>query len=233
MNTKNLILINAAVILIICFIFLLIPNKSISIANSKAINKIITPTTVIITKTKEIKPKITIATPTVIDESEFVPKGRPIDPTRNDWIITQNNATHWRNEGISGLDFAFYSNDGLESPIIATHAGIAHLVPNLYPNKMQGMGNFIYVLGYQNKEGLSYNTIYGHIGKFIVYDGKEVKRGDQLGTMRGIPLLDGFTSGIHSHFEIWQCQASNIDYGKPNTNPAECKPIDPEPFTKE
>jgi len=166
---------------------------------------------------------------------EDKPWGRPIDPSRDDWRITQTNAEHWQNEGLGGLDFAFVGNRAASgSPLHATERGLVGTLKDRADGT--GYGNAVYILGYVNPAtGMSYNTVYGHFSKVAVKDGDAVKRGDRLGEMGST----GFSSGPHIHYEVWQCQrpattvVAGIKPGEVNHSSSECKTIDPQPFTVE
>ncbi len=166
---------------------------------------------------------------------EDKPWGRPIDPSRDDWRITQTNAEHWQNEGLGGLDFAFVGNRAASgSPLHATERGLVGTLKDRADGT--GYGNAVYILGYVNPAtGASYNTVYGHFSKVTVKDGDAVERGNLLGEMGST----GFSTGPHIHYEVWQCQrpatavVAGIKPGEVNHSSSECKTTDPQPFTVE
>lgn len=169
-----------------------------------------------------------------VSSDDYLPLGRPIDPTRSDWLITQNWVQHRQSEGVNvgALDFAFYGNvNAIGSPLHATEPGIAHTLADRGDGT--GYGNAVYILGYINPQtGVSYNTVYGHFSKVDVQDGQTVGRGDHLGEMGST----GFSTGPHVHYEVWQCQLSAVEMesgvapGTVNISKAECQNIDPAPF---
>ncbi len=165
--------------------------------------------------------------------AEDKPQGRPIDPTRLDWVITQDNAEHWQSEGISGLDFAYNGNhNAFGSPIHASQRGVAYTFKDRADGT--GLGNGVYILGYIDPTtGRSYNTVYGHFQKVLVTDGQAVERGTVLGEMGST----GFSTGPHLHYEVWQGQRpiatlATLKPGEVNHNVAEATRVDPEPYTK-
>lgn len=165
---------------------------------------------------------------------DYLPHGRPIDPTRSDWLITQNWQQHRINEGVNvgALDFAFLNNtNAVGSPLHATEPGVVGTLKDRGDGT--GYGNAVYILGFINPQtGISYNTVYGHFTKVDVQDGQTVNRGDHLGEMGST----GFSTGPHVHYEVWQCQlspaeiAAGIKPGATNPSHTECQNIDPMPF---
>lgn len=94
-----------------------------------------------------------------------------------------------------GIDYIAESG----TPVLATAAGTVTRIEN-HPV----WGKRIYV---EHKKG--YSTVYAHLGDVLVSQGRQVKRGDILGTTG----ISGLTSGPHIHYEIWK-------NGKP-INPAD------------
>ncbi len=161
---------------------------------------------------------------------EDTPQGRPIDLTRDDWIITQTNAQHWANEGLGGLDLAFRQNS-LGTPLHATMRGLVGTLKDR--GNGTGYGNAVYINGYVDpRSGLSYNTLYGHFQKIYVSGGQAVSRGDVLGEMGST----GWSTGPHVHYEVWRCQMTpeevqkGIAPGTVNHSHTECVSIDPQPY---
>ena len=174
---------------------------------------------------------VTPALPSAAPTSDLAPNVLPLDPGRGDWVITQSNAQHWSSEGISGLDLAFAGNkDAFGSPIHATEPGIVGVMQNRGDGT--GYGNGVYLLGYVDPSGVSYNTVYGHFQKLLVTRGQVVARGTVLGEMGST----GWSSGPHLHYEVWQCQlnaaevAAGVAPGTVIRNPARCRPLDPQGF---
>jgi murein DD-endopeptidase MepM/ murein hydrolase activator NlpD len=59
----------------------------------------------------------------------------------------------------------------------------------------EGYGGLV-IIGHPS----GYETWYGHLAKFSVADGDQVKRGDQIGLMGST----GYSTGPHLHFEVRQ-----------------------------
>ncbi len=164
------------------------------------------------------------------------PHGRPIDPTRSDWLISQTWQQHRVSEGVNvgALDFAFVHNkNAFGSPIHATENGIIGTLQDRGDGT--GYGNAVYILGYiDSATGLSYNTVYGHFQRVYVKAGQQINEGDVLGEMGST----GWSSGPHVHYELWRCQRpadiinQGIAPGSVNPSHTECANIDPADFVK-
>lgn len=160
----------------------------------------------------------------------YTPTGRPIDPTRTDWLISQTFSQHIANEGVGtgALDFAFIGNtSAIGSPIYATEGGVVEVWKDRGDGT--GYGNAVYIHGFVNPAtGISYNTLYGHFSKVDVTAGQRVSAGDKLGEMGST----GFSTGPHVHYAVHKCLMTGvITIGM--TNPAkwpQCEEIDPAPF---
>lgn len=141
---------------------------------------------------------------------EDIPRGKPLDPKRSDWLITQSNAEHWANENISGLDLAYAgAANSFGSPLHATLRGVVGTLTDRGDGT--GYGNAVYILGFVNPQtGRSYNTVNGHFQKLYVQDGQIVKRDDIIGEMGST----GFSTGPHVHYEVWKCQMSDTEIQK-------------------
>src|SRR5262249_49528068 len=74
------------------------------------------------------------------------------------------------------------------SPVVATHAGIVHLIANdpIY-------GNWVWVVND------AYTTKYGHSQKFLVQEGQHVVRGQVLMEMGST----GLSTGPHVDYQVW------------------------------
>jgi murein DD-endopeptidase MepM/ murein hydrolase activator NlpD len=85
-----------------------------------------------------------------------------------------------------GIDYIAESG----TPVLATATGTVTRIEN-HPV----WGKRIYV---EHKRG--YMTIFAHLGEVLVSQGRQVKRGEVLGTIG----VSGLTSGPHVHYEIWK-----------------------------
>jgi murein DD-endopeptidase MepM/ murein hydrolase activator NlpD len=84
-----------------------------------------------------------------------------------------------------GLDFT--ANTGTE--IFATGDGIVERADNME----QGYGNHVVI-----NHGFGYQTLYGHMTRFIVHAGQKVKRGELIGYVGST----GRSTGPHVHYEV-------------------------------
>ena len=84
-----------------------------------------------------------------------------------------------------GLDFT--ANTGTE--IFATGDGVIERADNME----QGYGNHVVI-----NHGFGYQTLYGHMTRFVVHAGQKVKRGELIGYVGST----GRSTGPHVHYEV-------------------------------
>jgi murein DD-endopeptidase MepM/ murein hydrolase activator NlpD len=84
-----------------------------------------------------------------------------------------------------GLDFT--ANPGTE--IFATGDGVVERSDNME----QGYGNHVVI-----NHGFGYETLYGHMTRFVVHAGQKVKRGELIGYVGST----GRSTGPHVHYEV-------------------------------
>jgi murein DD-endopeptidase MepM/ murein hydrolase activator NlpD len=115
-----------------------------------------------------------------------------IQPISNEELKRQPSGFGWRTHPIyktpefhPGMDFA--SPEGTE--IYATGDGIILRADNM----AQGYGNHVVI-----DHGYGYETLYGHMTKFIVHAGQQVKRGQLIGYVGST----GLSTAPHVHYEV-------------------------------
>lgn len=81
------------------------------------------------------------------------------------------------------------------SAVLSSHAGVV-----IYTGSgFKGYGKMVMVeFTDPHNEGQSWATLYGHLDKILVYEGKKVKQGEVIGALGNT----GRSSGPHLHFEI-------------------------------
>jgi len=94
--------------------------------------------------------------------------------------FTGKNKTHY------GTDFAA----AIGVPVVASASGTVTLVEN-HPE----WGRRVTIT-----HGRRLRTVYAHLGTVSVTQGRQIKRGEALGTMG----LSGLTTGPHVHYELWR-----------------------------
>jgi murein DD-endopeptidase MepM/ murein hydrolase activator NlpD len=107
-----------------------------------------------------------------------------------------------------GVDLAIDGNgdgtadpDGTwNTPVYATHAGIARVKPDTWP-----AGNYLAI------EGSHYKTAFAHLSSYAVKDGQQVEPGQLIGYVGST----GQASGPHLHYEVWKdgVNVNPLDYG--------------------
>ncbi len=117
---------------------------------------------------------------------------RPFGPPviRTDWVISKDYAAHGGHSEWGAIDFAYWYDQGaMGSEVVATHAGIVHLIPDdpIY-------GNWVWVVNDH------YTTRYGHTRKYLVTEGQQVVRGTLLAEMGST----GHSTGPHVDYQVWQ-----------------------------
>jgi murein DD-endopeptidase MepM/ murein hydrolase activator NlpD len=115
-----------------------------------------------------------------------------IQPISNEELKRQPSGFGWRTHPIyktpefhPGMDFA--SPEGTE--IYATGDGVILRADNM----AQGYGNHVVI-----DHGYGYETLYGHMTKFIVHAGQQVKRGQLIGYVGST----GLSTAPHVHYEV-------------------------------
>jgi murein DD-endopeptidase MepM/ murein hydrolase activator NlpD len=115
-----------------------------------------------------------------------------IQPISNEELKHQPSGFGWRTHPIyktpefhPGMDFA--SPEGTE--IYATGDGVILRADNM----AQGYGNHVVI-----DHGYGYETLYGHMAKFIVHGGQQVKRGQLIGYVGST----GLSTAPHVHYEV-------------------------------
>lgn len=115
-----------------------------------------------------------------------------IQPISNEDLKRQPGGYGWRTHPIyktpefhPGMDFT--APEGTE--IHATGDGIIERADNM----AQGYGNHVVI-----NHGYGYETLYGHMTKFIVHVGQQVKRGQLIGYVGST----GLSTAPHVHYEV-------------------------------
>ncbi len=100
------------------------------------------------------------------------------------------NGTKRRKRPHRGIDLAAPRG----SAIMSSHDGIV-----IYTGSgFKGYGKMVMVESADAREGGNWATLYGHMDKILVYEGKKVKQGEVIGALGNT----GRSSGPHLHFEI-------------------------------
>ena len=126
-------------------------------------------------------------------EADYLPTGVPVK--RTDWVISKDYAAHGGLDPVSrqkwgAVDFAFWQDkDAFGAEIFATHAGTVKLLQD-----DPTYGNLVYVIGPQ------YTTTYGHMERFNVTEGQEVRRGAVIGFVGST----GNSTGPHVDYQVWK-----------------------------
>jgi murein DD-endopeptidase MepM/ murein hydrolase activator NlpD len=92
-----------------------------------------------------------------------------------------------------GIDIA----NSLGTPIVAAADGVV-----IEAGPASGFGLWVRV---QHSDGSI--TVYGHMDSFSVYEGQEVKAGEQIARMGN----QGESTGTHLHFEVWDADGVKTD----------------------
>jgi murein DD-endopeptidase MepM/ murein hydrolase activator NlpD len=92
-----------------------------------------------------------------------------------------------------GIDIA----NSLGTPIVAAADGVV-----IEAGPASGFGLWVQV---QHSDGSV--TVYGHMDSFSVYEGQEVKAGEQIARMGN----QGESTGTHLHFEVWDANGLKLD----------------------
>ncbi|MEK6627026.1 MAG: M23 family metallopeptidase, partial [Bdellovibrionota bacterium] len=80
------------------------------------------------------------------------------------------------------------------SAVMSSHDGVV-----IYTGSgFKGYGKMIMMESTDKRDGGNWATLYGHLDKILVYEGKKVKQGEVIGALGNT----GRSSGPHLHFEI-------------------------------
>ena len=100
------------------------------------------------------------------------------------------NGTKKRKRAHRGIDLAAPRG----SAVMSSHDGVV-----IYTGSgFKGYGKMVMVESADPREGGNWATLYGHMDKILVYEGKKVKQGEVIGALGNT----GRSSGPHLHFEI-------------------------------
>lgn len=80
------------------------------------------------------------------------------------------------------------------SAVMTSHDGVVIYTGSAF----KGYGKMIMVESVDPRDGGNWATLYGHLDKILVYEGKTVKQGEVIGALGNT----GRSSGPHLHFEI-------------------------------
>ena len=98
---------------------------------------------------------------------------------------------HKRHTFHTGLDMS----EAAGTPIYAATSG--YVARSQYD---PAYGNQVILYHGQNKEGIKYDTMYGHLQMSLVKEGQKVAQGDKIGYVGST----GMSTGNHLHFETWE-----------------------------
>lgn len=100
------------------------------------------------------------------------------------------NGTKKRRRPHKGIDLAAPRG----SAVMSAHDGVV-----IYTGSgFSGYGKMIMIESVDSRDGGNWATLYGHLDKILVYEGKKVKQGEVIGALGNT----GRSSGPHLHFEI-------------------------------
>lgn len=100
------------------------------------------------------------------------------------------NGTKKRKRPHRGIDLAAPRG----SAVMSSHDGVV-----IYTGSgFKGYGKMVMVESADPREGGNWATLYGHMDKILVYEGKKVRQGEVIGALGNT----GRSSGPHLHFEI-------------------------------
>lgn len=98
--------------------------------------------------------------------------------------------TRKRKKPHKGIDLAAARG----SAVMSSHDGVV-----IYTGAgFKGYGKMIMIESIDPRDGGNWATLYGHLDKILVYEGKRVKQGEVVGALGNT----GRSSGPHLHFEI-------------------------------
>lgn len=80
------------------------------------------------------------------------------------------------------------------SAVLSSHDGVV-----IYTGAgFKGYGKMVMIESIDPRDGGNWATLYGHLDKILVYEGKKIKQGEVIGALGNT----GRSSGPHLHFEI-------------------------------
>ncbi len=107
---------------------------------------------------------------------------RPADGSLTSMFGARWGTTHY------GIDIA----NSFGTPIVAAADGVV-----IEAGSASGFGLWVRI---QHSDGTV--TVYGHMDSYSVYEGQEVKAGEQIALMGN----RGYSTGTHLHFEVWAAE---------------------------
>jgi murein DD-endopeptidase MepM/ murein hydrolase activator NlpD len=131
------------------------------------------------------------------DKSKNTPSKKRLKPLF-DWPVWEARMTRGflprgtkkRKRPHKGIDLAAPRG----SAVMAAHDAVV-----IYTGSgFKGYGKMIMLESTDNRDGGNWATLYGHLDKILVYEGKKVKQGEVIGALGNT----GRSSGPHLHFEI-------------------------------
>jgi murein DD-endopeptidase MepM/ murein hydrolase activator NlpD len=140
---------------------------------------------------------IKINAPQNTDKSKNSPTKKRLKPLF-DWPVWEARMTRGflprgtkkRKRPHKGIDLAAPRG----SAVMAAHDAVV-----IYTGSgFKGYGKMIMLESTDNRDGGNWATLYGHLDKILVYEGKKVKQGEVIGALGNT----GRSSGPHLHFEI-------------------------------
>lgn len=100
------------------------------------------------------------------------------------------NGTKRRRRPHKGIDLAAPRG----SAVMSSHEGVVIYTGSAF----KGYGKMIMIESQDPRDGGNWATLYGHLDKILVYEGKKVRQGEVIGALGNT----GRSSGPHLHFEI-------------------------------
>lgn len=138
-------------------------------------------------------------TVTIGSPPEECPRGWPVD--LSEIKITQGPSGSFSHSGQEAIDIDGVGNT---TPVKATHKGTAH------SGSSPKGGNYVTITS--TCEGITFISIYAHLGTVFVQDGKPIKKGETIGIT---DATGQDITGPHLHYEF-QSPANAIKMARPN-----------------
>lgn len=113
-------------------------------------------------------------------------------PTQNAYTLTQCPTGSYSHGNMWAYDLGF--SGAMNVPIYATHDGV--VAATIGTSQSSGYGNMVEIKGV-TPSGTGYYTLYGHLARWAVQMGQQVKAGDLIGYGDDT----GNSSGPHLHYE--------------------------------